>query len=378
MDLFDIEPKKGSKNRNSKAIKILLIVLGLLVVGTAVSIVLLIDVIKDDDASSLFVVQNLYKETEATATPEPNETLDQQEGVASATPEPEGNIYYNGDLYVKNENIVNILFLGIDTNTQRRIEMAGYRSDVIIVCAVDVENKKATLISIPRDTKTTVQKVDENTGKVTETLQWKINTAYSYGGGIEKYSFQNAMACVQKFLERDIELKEPLDFTLDIPVYFYASMDMDGIPHVAKSVGGVTVTLEKTIPGVGKKGQTVKLLYDNAEAYLRNRHDTAGGDLDRARRQQKFMIELARKIKGMDAPSIIVNLYDDLSRYVYTNLNETNMLDLAKVLMKTDIDSIELFTIPGEGYKVDGTYFMFHDEQATLEMLLSVYYTKVE
>lgn len=377
MKLHDIEFKIKPKNANSKTIKILLMVLGVLVAGACVSIALLVGVIKNDDASSLFVVKDHYKEPEESAAPTMVAVLD--DDTPTATPEPDGTIHYNGSTYIKNENVVNLLFLGVDTDTQRRIDMMGYRSDVIMVCAVDVETKKATLISIPRDTKTTVYKINENTGEVTETVQWKINTAYSYGGGIKKYSFPNAMACVQKFLERDIELEQPLDFKLDIPVYLYASMDMDGIPHVAKSVGGVPITLENSIPDVGRKGQTVTLKYDNARAYLTNRHISGtNGDLGRAYRQQKFMMSLAKEIKSMDAPSIITNLYDDLQKYVYTNLDETQMLDLAKVLMKTDIDSIEMITIPGEGHKVDGTYFMFHDEQATLEILLNTYYTKVE
>ncbi len=136
------------------------------------------------------------------------------------------------------------------------------------VCAVDVEKKSATLISIPRDTRTTVYKVNEDTGVVTETLEGKINTAYSYGGGLKKYSYPNAMACVQLFLERDNQLEEPLDFKLDIPIYLYASMDMDGIPQVASSVGGVPITLERGISGVGRKGQTVTLKYNNAILYL--------------------------------------------------------------------------------------------------------------
>ena len=45
--------------------------------------------------------------------------------------------------------------------------------------------------------------------------------------------------------------------------------------------------------------------------------------------------------------------------------------------MKTDIDAIEIITIPGEGCMIDGTYFMIHDEQASLEILLGVYYTKI-
>ena len=372
MDLQEFKPEKKPKNSNNKIIKILLGVLGLLVAGAVVFAVLLMGIIKNDDASSLFVLDP------GNSTPEP--TLQPTPGVSASpgqtqTPVP-GDIYYNGEWYVRNESIVNILFLGIDTNTERRINMAGYRSDVIIVCAIDVDQKTAALISIPRDTRSTIQKVDENTGEITEVLEWKINTAYSYGGGLEKYSYPNAMACVQMFLERNIELEEPLDFKLDIPVFHYASMDMDGIPHVASSVGGVPITLEVSLPGVGSKGQTVNLKYDNAVTYLTDRHDVASGDLDRNRRQQKFMIALAKKIKDMDAPSIITSLYDDLNRYVHTDLDTTQMLDLAKVLMKTDIDAIELYTIPGEGKKIDGTYFMLHDEQATLQILLDVYYTK--
>ena len=374
MDLQEFKPEEKSKNRNSKIIKILLGVLGLLVAGAAVFFVLLMGIVKNDDASSLFVVDPVNNQDD---NPQPTQALDTSPSPGQATPQP-GDIFYNNEWYVKNENIVNILFLGIDTDAYRRINMMGYRSDVIIVCAVDVEKNTATLISIPRDTRTTVQKVNKNTGEITEVLEWKINTAYSYGGGIDYLSFSNAMACVQMFLERNIELEEPLDFKLDIPVFHYASMDMDGIPHVASSVGGVPITLEVGIPGVGSKGRTVTLKYKNAVLYLTDRHDVASGDIDRNRRQQKFLIALAKKIKDMDAPSIISSLYDDLKKYVHTDLDTTQMLDLAKVLMKTDIDSIELYTIPGEGKTIDGTYFMLHDEQATLDILLDVYYTKVD
>ena len=375
MDIQEFKPEEKSKNSNSKIIKILLGVLGLLVVGAAVFFILLLGIIKNDDASSLFVVDSVNDQNK---TPQPTQTLAASPSPGQTiTPQP-GDIFYNGEWYDKNENIVNILFLGIDTDAYRRINMMGYRSDVIIVCAVDVEKNTATLISIPRDTRTTVQKVDENTGDITEVLEWKINTAYSYGGGLEKYSYSNAMACVQMFLERNIELEEPLDFKLDIPVFHYASMDMDGIPRVASSVGGVPIKLEVGIPGVGSKGQTVNLKYENARLYLTDRHDVSSGDIDRNRRQQKFLIALAKKIKDMDAPSIITNLYDDLKRYVHTDLDTTQMLDLAKVLMKTDIDAIELYAIPGEGKKISGTYFMLHDEQATLDILLDVYYTKVD
>lgn len=380
MDIQTLKRTQKPKNTNHKSIKVLLGVFCVLIIGAGISVYMLFGIIADNTYSSLFDERSnlqVSKTAKVIKTP----TVQPSTQAAGAPEEqiilPPNGIQYNGETYVKNENIITLLFLGIDTNKDRKINMMGYRSDMVMVCAIDTTKKTATLISIPRDTRTTVHKVNPDTGVVTQTLDWKINTAYSYGGGAKKYSYPNALVCVQMFLERNNTLNSPLDFTLDIPIYLYAGIDMDGIPHVASSVGGVPITLEKSVPGVGSNGQSVNLKYDNSVLYLTNRHDT-GGDLDRARRQQKFMISLASKIKDMDAPQIITSLYDDLNRYVNTNLNANQMLDLAKILMQTDIDSISLITIPGSGKMIDGTYFILHDEAATLQILLDVYYTQVD
>lgn len=368
MEIQDCDNYKKPKNTNRKVIKIMLIVLCVLIVGAGVSVYCVYNILSNDNSSSLFL-----KPTNDIAS-----NNDTQNIINSAAESVDNGdtVVYNGKTYEKNKNIVNLLFLGIDTNKERRVNMAGYRSDMVLVCAVDTVAKKATLISIPRDTYTTVYKIDKKTGEVVETVQQKVNAAYSYGGGASNYSYPNAEACVQMFLERRCELEDPLGFSLDIPVYLHAGIDIDGITRVASAIDGVEITLEKTIPGVGKKGETVRLKYDNAEEYIRNRHDT-GGDLDRARRQQKFMIAVAKKIKSMGAVDIIVSLYDDLQKYVTTNLSSNQMLDLAKVLMKTNIDSIEKYTIEGTGDTKNGTYYFYHDEQSTLELLLKVYYQEV-
>ena len=372
MEIQDYNQEKKQNNRYSKAIKALLAVFCTLIIGFGTVAYILYDELTSEDyddpsRGSLF----LDRRVEAAG------AIDAavQQTAPQETPQSVADIEYGGKEYIRNENIVNILFLGIDTNTERKIARKGYRSDMVMVCAIDAEKKKATLISIPRDTLTTIYKVDEDTGQVTDTLQQKINTAYAYGGGATKYSYENAMACVQMFLERRNQLEEPLGFTLDIPIYMYAGIDMDGITKVASAVGGVELTLEKYIPGVGSKGQTVLLKYSNAEEYLRNRHDT-GGDLDRARRQQKFMVALAKKIKSMGAADIILSLYDELQKYVYTNLDTGQMMDFAKLLMDLNIDGIQVITVPGTG-KGSKAYYYYHDEKATLDLLLDVYYEEM-
>ena len=229
-------------------IKALIAVFCVLVAGVVAIGVYFVTRWKDDDYSSL-------QSGLVVLAPDAETAKDPNAGVIAVAAEPtpasnDSTIVYNGQTYVKNQNIVNLLFLGIDTNADRKKNMRGYRSDMLMVCAVDIAAKKATLISIPRDTYTTMYKLDENTGEVKETVQDKINAAYAYGGGASRYSYANAMACVEMFLERRCELEHPLGFELDIPVYLYAGIDMDGITQVASAVGGVEVTLSESVPEV--------------------------------------------------------------------------------------------------------------------------------
>lgn len=364
---MQIEVKKAKlKNANSKAISALLGVLGVLLISAVVVGILLGMRIKSETYDSLFNIPKIIISDNKPVTDDDPAITEPSAAVHT--------ISYDGKTYMRNEGIVNLLFLGIDSNAERRAKNKGYRSDMVMVCAVDTVAQTATLISIPRDTYTTMYKINSS-GAIESTVQAKINAAYAYGSG--EYRAANSMTCVQMFLQRECELNEPLDFTLDIPVSFYASIDMDGISKVASAVGGVEVKLDASIPGVGRKGQTVLLKGSNAEEYIRNRHDTAGGDISRATRQRTFMIALAKKIKNMGEVNIILSLYDELQRYVKTNLNTDHMLDFAKLLKKVKIDEIRQVAIPGKTKRIGGSSVIIHDEKETLELLLDIYYTQV-
>ncbi len=359
---------KGRKtaNRNSKQLKIMLAALGVLVVGLVVVGVVIYGELTSDDYTSLFV---------ETSAPAPGEDVDPNaSGIQTQQPE-NAKITYNGKTYEKNKDIVNIVFLGIDSTTERDI---GNHSDMILVCAVDTVTKKATLISIPRDTWTDISKIDTKTGKIDEMTQNRLNTAYLFGGGPDKYGASNAKACIQNFLERKIKLKTPLNFSLDIPIPFYVSIDMDGITNITDAVGGVEVTLDSTIPDVGKKGKTVNLKGKTAETYLRDRHNTSGADIGRATHQRDFMIQLAKKIKSMNAVDAVTQLWDEFTKYGKTDLDLDQALAFAKILNNVDIDSIQQLAVPGEVGNVGDASVILHDEANTLDMLLSVYYNEVQ
>ncbi len=358
--------KKGRKpqNRNSKLLKILLGVLGVLVAGLVVVVILFSDKISGDNVDSLFVNSNDISDTD----------IDPQvSGVQTQKPVSDV-IDYNGKKYKRNEAIVNIVFLGIDSEVERG---ALNHSDMMIVCAVDTQAKTASLISIPRDVWTDISKIDTKTGKISEMTENRLNTAYLFGGGPNKYGASNAKACIQNFLERKVKLETPLDFALDIPISFFASIDMDGIPKIVDAVGGVKVKLDTTIPDVGKKGETVTLKGEKAETYLRDRHNSSGSDFGRTAHQRDFLILLAKKIKSMGAVESITKLWDEFNTFGKTDLNLDQALAFAKLLSAMDIDAIQQYVIPCKNGSVGEADVLFEDEAATLDLLLGIYYKEI-
>ncbi|MEZ4358155.1 MAG: LCP family protein [Eubacteriales bacterium] len=276
-------------------------------------------------------------------------------------------ITYNGEEYYKNPNIATLLFLGIDVYETRGGASLGYRSDMIMICAINTETDGVTLISIPRDTKATVTKMDPDTGEIVGTTVNRINAAFAFGYDRHKNSYLNAMQSIENFINCDEQF--------DIDLSLYAGIDIDGIPDIANSVGGVTVTLDIDFPGLGDEGDTVTLKGQDAIDYVRERK-TVGGDLKRAYRQQQFMIALAKKIKQMGAKKSILALWDKVGDIVDTNLNTDQMLAFATILEDVDVDGIEKTTIPTTSDTTSSVSYEIHDEEALEEIILSTFYVK--
>lgn len=378
--LRENEDNTIQKNRYGKAIKALAVILCILTIGAGVSIYKIYGILHDNSRSLFMQSEQTNRPVSAVKTSN-NQTAKNTSGSQvseTQTATSQETIQYDGHVYSRNPNIVNLLFLGIDYTEERASLNLGYRSDMTLVCAVDTVTKKVTLISIPRDTYTTVYHLQANTGKVEYSEQNKINSAYEYGGGPKYRGAENSMACVKMFLQRQCTLKTPLDFTLDIPIYMYASIDIDGIAPVMTSVGGIEVTLDYNLPGVGRKGETVLLTGTKADTYIRDRDIDPNGDFGRITKEQAIMKKLAQKIKEMGAVNDILSLYSDLQKYVHTNLTTNQMVDFAKILSNVNLNSIQTYMIPGTGGSdKNGTYYYYPDEEKTLQLLLSVYYNQI-
>ncbi|MFZ5975730.1 MAG: LCP family protein [Bacillota bacterium] len=278
---------------------------------------------------------------------------------------PGGTLEAGADAYGYKESVVNLVLIGDDSNTARERQNIGVRTDTIVICAIDMEKNTARCITIPRDTYVTINKINSSGEIIGEGVN-RINAAYMLGiHGNAGYNYQNTLDALGDLFGNQ-----------KIPFKYYAAVNMDGISAIADAVGGVSVTLDATIPDVGQKGETVLLTGKTAEEYVRTRKGAAlnGSDLSRAQRQQAFFMGLAKKIKEMGPMDAVPRLWGSLQKYFETNMNLEDMLAFASILNKMDTDSIE-FTMPvGTTGMLDGKSLFFPDEEELQKLALDTWF----
>src|SRR5690606_31071889 len=145
------------------------------------------------------------------------------------------------------EEIINVLFLGIDRDEERDATLGVYRTDTIALATINMETKDVKVLSIPRDTYAYLPV----TGKMD-----KINHAYAFGSlkgnGVD--SSVDAINSLIKYAKVD----------------YYFSIEMEPIPEIVDLLGGVEMDVDVNIKGVLEKGfQTLN--GEQALAYIRYR-----------------------------------------------------------------------------------------------------------
>ncbi len=249
------------------------------------------------------------------------------------------------------ESVLNILLLGIDSNESREERNMGWRSDMVMLCTLNTRDNTIALTTIPRDTQTDVYHVDAD-GNPTQKELTKINHAYSYGGGPDKYGAQNAMLAVGDFLGSSSGF--------DIPIQYYISIDLENIPKLADAFGGIPVQLDVDFPELGKKGETVVINSANVNDYLQNRYDV-GGDLARARHHEEFLLSMMKEFKKRGDMKSTAGLLSFAMQYARTDLDFQQVVALASILGRCDLGSLDYKVIDGEFQYIDGICYYLPD-----------------
>lgn len=275
-------------------------------------------------------------------------------------------ITYKGKKYKYNDNLKNILFLGVDKKEAVQIqEYAGRngQSDCIILLMMDQKEKTTQLLQISRDSMVSLDIYSVSGERLTK-MQGQIALQYAYGDG-EKKSCRLTKAAVENLL-------------FGMKIDGYISLNIDGISSVVDALGGLEVTLDEDAVEVDPsylKGSVIHLNGEQAERFVRYRDlSVTGSNNSRMDRQVQFLRALFSKVKseaGADS-AVYDTLIDSASPYMVSDLTAEEMKALADYKMT---DSIE--KVPGEVQAGEEHDEYMVDDEKLQELLIKMFYKQV-
>lgn len=234
-----------------------------------------------------------------------------------------------------------MLLVGTDTREGQSYSLEDGRSDSCILVRIDPINYCVTMVSIPRDTKITVDGYSE-----------KFNSCYAEGG------IKSTIKQVKKMLNVDIS--------------HYAEISFNGLVDMVDAVGGVEVDVPEAIndekSGVEVAAGKHTLNGKEALSFSRSRK-FADGDFTRTADQRVLIQALINKAYKMDIGEI-PNLLRAAKNFVKTDLRLGDMLGLATQFITSDKQMV-LYSamLPSYTSSEGGVSYVINDKDATQRMM---------
>lgn len=277
-------------------------------------------------------------------------------------------ISYNGQKYQHNDHIRTYLYMGIDKDgpvTEAEDSVSGGQSDAMFLIAVDSEKKTISVLSINRNTMTDVDVYDKD-GNFIDTRELQICLQHGFGDGM-RTSCQRSVDAVSNLLYGE-------------QISGYIAMNMDAMPMMNDSVGGVTVEVLDDLTSPSRnvslhKGETVTLNGDEAYVYLRSRDiNEFDSATERLNRQMQYIQAFVKQAKSKDATTL-ASAYDTITDYIVTNVDVPNLVNK---LTAYEFDDSRMYTIPGET-QMGEQYEEYHvDEDSLYQLMLEIFYKPVD
>lgn len=214
-----------------------------------------------------------------------------------------------------------------------------YLTDTIILASFQSKQKKAAMVSFPRDLVIPVNG-----------SRWpKINYLNAYG---EAKALGNGPAYTAHILEK----------ALDAPIHYWLRLDFDAFIKIIDELGGIDIYVERSFidekyPAPNFEYQTVQfekgwqhLDGDQALKFARSRHGTngEGSDFARAGRQQKIIEAVKDKVFSFSfflRPDKIKKIFDLVKNNLSTNISIGEALSLAQKVKDIEKEDIAYLVI---------------------------------
>ncbi|MBX6384636.1 MAG: LCP family protein, partial [Microbispora sp.] len=196
-----------------------------------------------------------------------------------------------GDRPSKKSEALTMLFLGSDRRpTSARVGDLGERSDLMVLLRLSADRKRATAVSLPRDSIVRIPQCRSADGKTTAAHKGMINQAYEIGG----------LTCAWKTVES----------ATGVRVDHAVAVRYDGLEKLVDALGGIEVTLPHAVddPKAKLKLPAGRSVVDGktAVAYARLRYALGdGSDIARIKRNTTLIQALLKKVSHLDDPAAL-------------------------------------------------------------------------
>lgn len=259
------------------------------------------------------------------------------------------------------EKIINILLLGLDvTEDGKTTSGTEYHADVMMVVAINAEENRVDLISLPRDSMTHVPGINGI---------YKLNAAINVGGGKDAKGgagFLKACDAARWMLG-------------GLDVDYYYGVGFEAVVELVDAIGGVDFDVDiqtsssSVSPGL-KKG----MQHMDGEAvleYLRARRNVVSGesnDRGRVNRQKKMLVAIFKKLKEQDLFSSIPALLS-MTKGIYTNTTVQQTLSLAALASRVNSEDIGMHSLFGPYLNSISWNWTFVDQDNRVSIIKDIY-----
>ncbi len=264
------------------------------------------------------------------------------------------------------DNFINILLLGIDFGTdglygsfKKNKEISECHTDAVMVVAINLDDKRIDLISLPRDTVTYVPEVR----------------------GI--YKLNAAVNCAETLEEGLQRTKNTAEWLLgDIKIDYYFAVDMNTMVALGDAIGGVDIELEMSYRGNNDKWYDAGMQHLDGIGMLdyvqaRTNATVNYTDIGRTNRQRQMMMAIFQKLRSDE--SMIWNLFETATTQYegfFTDITTAVIVQLALTLpaiLSVDEQDIGTHVFSGPYLGTLGWNFTFTDQEHRISVINEVY-----
>ena len=273
------------------------------------------------------------------------------------------------------KDIVNILLIGVDYSTEREAwKGKDFHSDAMIVLAVNFDENRADLISLPRDTYASIPGVKGI---------YKLNASLNCGGGL----YNKDGSVNPKGLEKVCEAAEWMLGGIDVD-YYYA-VTMTSLKELVDLCGGLEydMDIEFWMGDKGERHYYKGLQHIDGQGFLdycRVRKAENGlsssqtTDKNRVDRQKKMLIALFKQMKMDRLITKIPQLIETFDGELFTNCTPAQTAALAAFAYNLDPANINMYSMSGSMASLFQWNFCFTDQSNRVQIIKDVYGVSVK